>query len=384
MKRFICIIIALSLVFASVLPVYAEAWTSAQATSVTLNLSALVQAFTGSVGTMYNSVSEMMSWLTPSGSFSSSHSITGVTLYEIVDYIAWTLSGVGPTVYQTLQDTCSSIVNSESLISAFKTQNNSNFSSLIGALCKLPSTFNSSSLFENSHPGLLLNSQGDYTIPRFTNVDLTAPQTTYQWQSGSPIGNVALMLRQKLYNDYYSVLYNKSHLIDVSDSNQWIRHALDTLSTWDSQQNTLTQINFTPESFAQALYRYLAYTQRDVARLAFVLASDEEIETREKARANQTEVLDDFVDPTGDGSLSTSDFGSMSDATADFKTNFNTGVSGSNIWNVFDNSHYNWFTQQTRNALDTTQQTRGNNDYPTPLLDEYYNEILSLFGDSER
>lgn len=374
MKKIFCITIVLCLVFASVLPVYAEAWTYTQATSVTNDVHALITAFTGSVGTMYNSISELMSWLTPVGSFNTSHSITGVTLYEIVDYIAWTLSGVGPTVYDTFQSMGSMLAYMPSLDTKL-----SNIYTSINNLVPLSIGYFTDGIDYNPNLG-----QGRWiNLYAFHRDGTLGTENSFYPQNTNILGLLprylgAMNNNSAAFYAYFGDKYTES-------KTGWIgKHYNDNLTTWDSQGSTLSQVAFTPESITQGLYRYLAFTQRDVARLAYVFANDEELEARELAQPNQEQVLDDFIDPNGSGSVSPTDFGNMTDASDGFKSNFSTNVGSSHIWDVFDNSRYNWFTQQTKNQLDTTPQTRTlkavQDDYPTPLLDNYYNEIFGIIG----
>lgn len=151
------------------------------------------------------------------------------------------------------------------------------------------------------------------------------------------------------------------------------------LSIWDSQGNTLSQSYWTPTSGFNGLYKYLAYTQRDVARLTHVYASDEEIAARDSARQNQTTVVNNFVDGNGVGSVSASDLGDMASVSGSLQSNFDTGASVSGVFAFFSNgSSTNWFSQATADALDTNQ-TRSNSSN-TPLLDAYYEEIYDLLG----
>lgn len=227
--------------------------------------------------------------------------------------------------------------------------------------------------------------RGDYYFGQIKNNGTYDYQNRrYYWQDGTPLGNIALMLQQLNNN------------IGDSYSYRWIadlKHYNDNLTTWDSQGDTLQQVAFTPESAIQGLYRYLAFTQRDVARLTYVLASDEEITAREKARDNQNAVLDNFIDDTGDGSISTNDFGSVADASKDIKNNLNTGVSANGIFDVFTGDHTSaWFSQTTAHELDRTQANRsllkanglGVSEYDTPLLDEKMVELLSIFGGDDK
>lgn len=509
MKKVFCLIIALSLVFGAVSPVFAatevfnQAW-SDYFDSIDDNITSLLRVFTGSVGTMYNSVSELMSWLTPVGSFNSNSSITGVTLYEIVDYIAWTLSGVGPTVYQTFQDIATSVTSTENILT--------NTSSYVGYLVtsltnsyKDASSLTASQIKDNSHRALVDTNTASYTW-KFLQSDGSLVTNNYSWTAGTPLGNLALMLQK--FNENFSTF--GSYYIATFVPNL-LTHYADTLTTWEHSSNT--QTSFVPESLTQGLYRYLAYIQSDtsylgynlipsltnyfpsvsqftgqnalinahrdltnsnalyplytirfnngilddtvtkswirgtplgnialildnfnnntlgsfqallknynnarsytnwntlntvatvshtsvtdglfkilqtiqtpIARLAFVHANDEEIAARNAAKDDQNSVINNFVAPTGGATASPSDYAGVSQASSNFKSNFNTGVSSSGIWDTFSNTHYTWFTQDTANVLDTVSaSTRGN--YDTPLLDNYYHEILGYFDNNRR
>ena len=371
MKKFVAITISLCLVFASVVPSYA-AWGDVPTDRNYLRdirdeITSLGLAFYGSLGTMYNSVSEFMSWITPSGSFSTSSSITEVTLYEIIDYIAWTLSGNGPTVYDNISSTASLLAGISGNLISFQTANNNHLDDLEIGLTNYfrdAQSVNVANRKLNTHTALV-NSSLQYNVK---NIGSNATITTdaISWLNGSPLGNIALIL-QRLNNS----------TVDGWDQ-RWsadLTHYNDTLSTWDSQQDTLTQVNFTPDSAIQGLYRYLAFTQRDVARLAYVMASDEEIEAREKSRDNQTEILDRFIDGNGEGAYGDGDVDTISGGSNAIKNNFNTGVNEDVIWSVFNSNRYSWFSNDTKNLIQP--QTRS--EYPTPLLDAYYSEMFSLF-----
>ena len=197
------------------------------------------------------------------------------------------------------------------------------------------------------------------------------------WQYGTPLGNIAFLLSvlNKNFVDSYTYKWN-AMLTDYTGQ----------LGIWDSQGDTLTQEAWSPTSAINGLYKYLAYTQRDVARLTYVLASDEEIATREKARETQTAVMDDFVDPDGAGAASVDDFGSISDASSGVQSNFNTGVSAGGVWNVFERN-YEWFSQETADNLSYQPQRSTRNlkaapdqEYDTPYLDSYYEELHNIIG----
>lgn len=346
-------------------------------------LNDLIRVFTGSGGTMYNSISELESWLTPVGSFNTSHSITGVTLYEIVDYIAWTLSGQGATVYDLVNSISSMVSYLPSIDSRIGTANN-----LLTATRNAVYNYSAENMnygtwtwanaSKYAHTQLLGNDPFGTTWNGAYKVSWIADNGTislrnYRWDYGSPIGNVALLtdtVNNNLVNAYGDF------------RNKFLTHYNDQLSTWDSQGDTLDQVLFTPDSGLQALYRYLAFTQRDVARLTYVFASDEELAVREKARENQDAVLDNFIDPDGSGSVADSDFGDIADASSQFKDNFDTGADASDIFNIFDEDDHAtpWFSNETKNEL--MPQTRS--EYNTPLLDDYYSDVLKYLGGDQK
>lgn len=380
MKRIICLIISLCLILGSFSFAFAEAWTSndvyylrQDVAAVKNELLALGRAFYGSLGTMYNSVSEMMSWLSPQGNFGTGGTISGLTLYEILDYIAWNIDTDWNSEFaqlNTLPSVASYLSNLQNSLS------NVNYNNVIAGLnATWSKAYSHRNLFRNLYGYTSVLDSGQYRMPYFADGGVISSDG-YYWNYGTPIGNVALMLQQSMFND--AMVYQYRWNADL-------KHYNDNLTTWDSQGNTLTQVAFTPESAIQGLYRYLAFTQRDVARLAYAYASDEELEAREQAKANQEQIFDDFIDPSGDGSVSTNDLGDMAGISSGIKDNLDTGVSAGGIFDVFTGNHSDeWFSQATYNELMGIRATRdiksSGYDYSTPLLDQQMNDLLSLFG----
>lgn len=140
----------------------------------------------------------------------------------------------------------------------------------------------------------------------------------------------------------------------------------------------LTSDNFTPISAYDALNQWLSKIQAPVARLSYVLASDERLEAQQAAAANEEAVVDNFIDSTGNGSASPSDIGSISDLSSGYKDNFGSDASISGIFNIFNSNNMGWFSQETVNQLDTTQRSRSS--YATPLLDQQIQDIYDQIG----
>lgn len=136
--------------------------------------------------------------------------------------------------------------------------------------------------------------------------------------------------------------------------------------------------SFTPVSTTDGLYKYLNAIQAPVARLTYVLASDQRIEAQEAAEANEQAVVDNFIDSTGAGSASPSDIGSISDLSSGYQNNFGSDASVSGIFNIFNSNNMGWFSQETVNQLDTTQRSRSS--FATPILDQQIQDIYEQIG----
>lgn len=118
-----------------------------------------------------------------------------------------------------------------------------------------------------------------------------------------------------------------------------------------------------------------------LARLDFVLASDEEIEARSAAASNQESVVDNFIKSSGDGSASASDFADIASAGSSIKDALYSNVSVENAFSSLSStsSAWDWFTQSTANSLDsTTNQNRKSSNNDTPLLDTYYSDLMEI------
>ena len=114
-----------------------------------------------------------------------------------------------------------------------------------------------------------------------------------------------------------------------------------------------------------------------LSRLGYVLASDEEIEARQAAAANQDAVVDDFIKPTGSGSASASDFADVASIGGTMKDALDSNVSAGSAFTSLSSSSdaWDWFSTDTANSLDTSSNQRSQVS-STPLLDNYYSEVL--------
>ena len=274
-------------------------------------------------------------------------------LYVVSNFIVETFSS-GGDMWEMTSDIATFTISNNNLLGQIK---DSNYTGLV----KTPSYL---TLINNRYPFGVFDI--DYSSP----FDSQDENLTYYYGSNRNEIDSKLDVANLYLLNNNSMLYNSSKLL-LKDFNS-------TLSIWDSQGDSLSQSYWTPTSAFNGLYKYLAYTQRDVARLAHVIASDDEITARDLAHDNQESVTDEFINPNGQGSVSVGNIEDLSDMSGSLKDNFDTGVSPSGIWAVFNNDKYNWFTSETRNMIEP--QTRGANDYPTPLLDSYYNELFGILG----
>lgn len=408
MKKIIAITIALCLVLGSFSFVFAATEVSNGGWTQTFNnlltkltsFEALFSAWWNHFGSFDNTIQEgsfqalainlayirqtLDDFIVPAGSVNT-NSITGLTAYEVLDYLAWNIDQSWNSEFAQL-NALPSIATNTSSLNQFLNQEISRYispylrdirQSLINYVDgdQWSGTVTAANVRQFAHRQLIT----DLTTGEYEHYNVLTNGSynvgTRKWGLGTPLGNLALIMEG--INKNFVV----SHTLWYSSA---LTHFNDTLSTWESQGNTLTQVNFTPDSAIQGLYRYLAYTQRDVARLAYVFASDQEIQARQYQQANQTSVLNNFINPNGSGAVGTSDLGAMAGVSSAIKSNFNTGVNASGIFDVFTGSHSDdWFSQSTYNQLMGINSNRAakssGSDYPTPLLDERMNELTSIF-----
>lgn len=222
----------------------------------------------------------------------------------------------------------------------------------------------------NAHT-YFVDSNGNYGL-RILQQNGGYNDITVSWTQGSPLGNIAFLL--KFLNENMAMAYNQIHnhgYNNYADSQSFVN--------W----STLQSGSFTPTSQTNGLYTWLKNIQAPVARLSYVLASDERIEAQEAAAANEEAVVDNFIDSSGAGSASTSDIGSISDLSSGYKDNFGSSASVTGIFNIFDSNNFGWFSQETANQLDTSSnnsRSKSGSEFETPLLDQRINDIYDALG----
>lgn len=195
---------------------------------------------------------------------------------------------------------------------------------------------------------------------------------TFYWGLGTPLGNVALLLQYINSNIAKSYQYRWTADLTGYNSQQALVSFADPYSTF----------TFTPQSATDGIYKYLNAINTPLARLGYVLASDSRIEAQEFAADNEQAVVDNFINPDGSGSASTSDIDSIADFSSGYKSTFASDASPTGIFNLFTSDNMSWFSQETYNQLDTTSNNRAKSDntFNTPLLDQQINSIYEQLG----
>lgn len=225
-------------------------------------------------------------------------------------------------------------------------------------------------------------SEGSYQIPRIgANGTSGTNLTAYLW-GGSPIGNLSLIL-----------WYLNSNIIDEYK----YRWAADltgynaTLGIWDSQQDSLTQETWIPQSAINGLYKYLAYLQRDVARMTFVLSSPEEQAAMENANESGVSAMYGDLYDDSNGGVTLSDMSDTFNTGKVAKQTFNSGVSFSTngLFSFTDDEGWGFWSQAVMNDMDNVPQTRDTRmlkssiqepEYDMSAYEDRLNELLKIYN----
>ena len=367
MKRYICLIISLCLVFGSFSFSYATAtdWDTADQA----NLRA-IKNLLDSGGTLYNQISNIAS--TTNTISNNINTIKGY-LFDSGHGIAYWTQAISTWMSPIYNALTSIPVDTSTIIGALGYYDSYNtyhpfFNNLNNSLTN--QYFTSAGNVFNSHLNAhtyFVDSNGVYGL-RILQANGGYNDISVSWTQGSPLGNIAFLL--KFLNENMAMAYNQIH-----------NHGY---YGYESPQNAVNWGNlgtssFTPASQTDGIYKWLSAIQAPVARLSYVLASDERIAAQQAAALAEQEVVDDFIDPTGDSSATASDFGSISDLSSGYQQNFGSTASVSGIFDIFDSNNFGWFSSETYQQLDTTVAQRGSS-FETPLLDQQLEDISRALG----
>lgn len=365
MKKSISILLCLCIVFGSFSFIFASpvSWDTndssnlAQIRNTLVSGGALynlINAINSNVLNLNSNLVTLMGWLDPSSGGS-----TTAILNQILSMLSYTDAAQGlkswlADIWQTESVYLPDLLNIRQSLSNYY----------------LGQTWNASTARLNAHRYLIGGiDQGNYSVPRILGPGQIGSQT-YSWLEGSPIGNLAALLQKdiQLNADMWSYRW-AADLQDYLNSQSYYN--------WE----TLQSASFTPTSSTNGLYNWLKNIQIPVARLSYVLASDQRIEAQELAADNEQAVVDYFIDSSGSGAASTNDISAVSDLSAGYKDSFGSDASVSGIFDIFDSDHMGWFSQETKNQLDTTTPSRSkSSESDTPLLDQQIQDIYKGLG----
>lgn len=353
MKRIICLTIALCLVLGSFSFSFA-AVSDAQAQTIVSNLSTIITH----LSTISSRLNTIQGYLYDSG-----HSIA----YWVAAIDTW---------MQPIYNSLSSAFNVDVIADLLSSVDNSS-----GSTVRTPYLFYNGKSAANwlSNLYTLDNRNGAEGYGGIPTIYIPSANGSYtSWQPNLSTTN----WRNSLFTVFKGI--NDNIALSYSYEFQHRDNGYNTLQSLVSFADPDSTVTFTPISATDGLYKYLNAINTPVARLAYVLASDSRIEAQQAAAANEQEVVDSFIDSSGSGAASTSDFSDMAGLSSGYSSNFNTGQSASGLFTVFGSDKWTYLTQETMDSFDTTgsgnRRSKNNTEYDTPYLDRYYEEVLSLMG----
>lgn len=351
MKRYISLIISLCLILGSFSFVFASAtqWdTSDQA-----NLLGILRAVTSyGTGNLFYKVSHIDSTL---DTISTNINTIKGYLTDSGHSVAYYLSGIDSWM--------------NPIYSAI-TQTPTDLATIIGSLGYYTNNGTTYNPYLNLINNTLNNTYGStFSLTTFNNNTDTTNWTTFNYvTSGSVFNQILQSLR--FTNNNNMGYYVKSLNAQFGNYN---------LSRQGIDWNNLSTFSHVASSQSEGQNFWLSMIQQPVARLSYVLASDERLAAQQAASAAEQQVVNDFIDPNGDSSATATDFGSISDLSSGYQQNFGSTASISGIFNIFDSNNFGWFSSETYQQLDTTVAQRGSS-FETPLLDQQLEDISRALG----
>lgn len=344
MKRIICLITALCLVFGSFSFVFADEWGSSQITSVVNNVSSI----NTTLSNIYTRVNTITNYLTD-----SNHSVA----YWTSAIASW----MSP-IYNALTSNLSANIGLD----------------VIQGLLGYPVTVQGGGTTWHSYLNEINSILTGTTYTLFP-LTLDSDQNIIFGTTSTTTNAVTAIINRLYYIEWA-----------ISHWNNQFNYRMGLLSNGYGSTQSLVSfadpdstVTFTPLSATDGIYKYLNAINTPLARLGYVLASDSRIEAQEAAAANEQAVVDNFIDSSGAGSASPSDIESISDLSSGYQNNFGSSASVTGIFNIFDSNNFGWFSQETANQLDTSSnnsRAKSGFEFETPLLDQRINDIYDALG----
>lgn len=365
MKRLLCIMLILVMAFGATAPVYADAWTNTQADVVT-------RGTTGILSMLTQLRTDIVQWMTLTGAGGQGLGATFQDEYILLSHIAdWLV----PTGARGANDP--TLLDSVVVLTNYAMNHLPDISVIAGYIGNWMTSNNNYLNSINQHVSLLdqqnfpFNSSnvGVYSI----GADGTITLNRYNFSSASWYKFVILYLAY--IHERVAETYKYTYNYLAKDYNS-------TLSVWDSQGDTLGQELFVPTSVTNGLYKYLAFLQRDVARMTFIIADPHEQAGMENA--NDSGVADMYADvyDSDNGGVTLSDMSDTFNTQKVAKQTFNTGVSFSTngLFSFTDDGNWGFWSTAVKNDMDNVPMTRKSVSYDSTAYDEQLEELSSIWG----
>lgn len=121
-----------------------------------------------------------------------------------------------------------------------------------------------------------------------------------------------------------------------------------------------------------------------IYRLQQVLANDDDLQMRKDTEENRTSFNDNFLDSSADNSVKVSDITAVSNLSSGLKKNFDTGVSPLSLFDFLnDENPFSWFTEECKNSMVSVSSSSRRSpsvsspygDYAREHMHDYYNRL---------
>lgn len=366
MKRIICLTIALCLILGSFSFSFAVDWSTTDQSNLSNIASRLIYNGFGAARLLYD-INSTLSTISNTLSTISSRLVYGN--YSISYWVNSIYTWMQP-IYGRLSDIITQGLNIETVAGLLGSTDTSG-----STIIRTPYLFYNNKSVGNWLSDLTTGYNTDWRSNRYwTRMRYQNGTMTFETVALTTVDGISTALN-------YSVPALGQGLVDFKNL---VTNGYNSQQSLVSFSNPNSTVNFTPTSTTDGLYKYLNAINTPIARLGYVLASDSRIEAQQAAAANEQEVVDSFIDSSGSGAASTSDFSDMAGLSSGYSSNFNTGQSASGLFTVFGSDKWTYLTQETMDSFDTTgsdnRRSKSNTEYDTPYLDRYYKEVLSLMG----
>lgn len=157
-------------------------------------------------------------------------------------------------------------------------------------------------------------------------------------------------------------------------------------------------VRFSAPSLGATLSLQLVDQSAMLSRLAFVFASDDDIQLKRDSANNMQSVNDNFLKPSASHSVKADDISGLSGISTSFTDTFTTGTSSSGVFDVLNSSDpWEWFTDDVANSLladsgasastfSLCSASVGNDDVITSYYEDNMSDFyswLDLVGDTD-